>query len=307
MWSGRDSPCVLRPHNLTVRRCVTPTCSHTNANRYPTTCLFSPQLLPKPHDWPAHVNVSGFLSLADALTRYDATTASITTNSSACSSSGSDVDSSSNCRDDTSLVHSNSYQPPADLQTFLDAGPPPIYIGFGSTVVEDPQALMQTVMQAVQLLQDTLCNICGDGDDGSTGSGGMRKRVRVLVCTGWSGGAQAAAVAAAAQQLQQQGGSGGPVCDALDGQQQQQQGGVKQGDGSLQAVNHQDSASSGAAGAASGGAQRQTHHQPLAGLAAGSSSAQQAAPQRQQTAVPDVHFTSEVPHEWLFPRCVINL
>ncbi|KAF7118656.1 hypothetical protein CNMCM5793_008194 [Aspergillus hiratsukae] len=42
-----------------------------------------------------------------------------------------------------------SYQPPPDLEQFLASGPPPVYIGFGSIVVDDPQRLSNTVLQAV--------------------------------------------------------------------------------------------------------------------------------------------------------------
>lgn len=42
-----------------------------------------------------------------------------------------------------------SYQPPPDLEQFLASGPPPVYIGFGSIVVDSPQRLSNTVLQAV--------------------------------------------------------------------------------------------------------------------------------------------------------------
>ncbi|CAI7587687.1 unnamed protein product [Penicillium pancosmium] len=38
-----------------------------------------------------------------------------------------------------------------DLAEFLQAGPPPVYIGFGSIVVDDPQKLINTVVEAVKL------------------------------------------------------------------------------------------------------------------------------------------------------------
>lgn len=44
-----------------------------------------------------------------------------------------------------------SYTPPADLAEFLQAGPPPVYIGFGSIVAEDPQKLIDTVLSAVSI------------------------------------------------------------------------------------------------------------------------------------------------------------
>lgn len=41
------------------------------------------------------------------------------------------------------------YNPPPDLEDFLIAGPPPVYIGFGSIVVDNPQKLMSTVLNAI--------------------------------------------------------------------------------------------------------------------------------------------------------------
>lgn len=43
------------------------------------------------------------------------------------------------------------YTPPQDLADFLQAGPPPVYIGFGSIVVDDPQKLIGIVLEAVRL------------------------------------------------------------------------------------------------------------------------------------------------------------
>jgi hypothetical protein len=84
----------------------------------------SPCLLPKPADWRANISVPGY----------------------------------------TFLNSSSSYTPPQALQQFLESGPPPVYIGFGSIVVEHPLALTTLVIEAVK----------------STGH-------RVLFATGWSG------------------------------------------------------------------------------------------------------------------------
>ncbi|KAF7893783.1 hypothetical protein EAF00_007297 [Botryotinia globosa] len=56
-----------------------------------------------------------------------------------------------------------SYAPDARILGFLEAGPRPIYIGFGSIVMEDPNAMTATIMAAVQN--------CG---------------VRAIVSKGWS-------------------------------------------------------------------------------------------------------------------------
>jgi UDP:flavonoid glycosyltransferase YjiC (YdhE family) len=54
-------------------------------------------------------------------------------------------------------VHTTGYwfldedwQPPADLLKFLDAGAPPVYIGFGSMTGSDPQGMLRLVVEAVE-------------------------------------------------------------------------------------------------------------------------------------------------------------
>ncbi|KAL0258902.1 hypothetical protein SLS55_006406 [Diplodia seriata] len=42
------------------------------------------------------------------------------------------------------------YKPPPDLAEFLDAGAPPVYIGFGSIVIEDPAQTTATIVNAVK-------------------------------------------------------------------------------------------------------------------------------------------------------------
>ena len=73
-------------------------------------CPRSPALIPKPKDWGPHISISGFFFLALA----------------------------------------NTFVPDPELTTFLHAGPPPIYIGFGSIVVDDPNALTELIFEAVQ-------------------------------------------------------------------------------------------------------------------------------------------------------------
>ncbi|OJJ01775.1 hypothetical protein ASPVEDRAFT_71789 [Aspergillus versicolor CBS 583.65] len=41
------------------------------------------------------------------------------------------------------------YDPPADLTAFLASGPPPVYIGFGSIVLEDPERINAIITNAV--------------------------------------------------------------------------------------------------------------------------------------------------------------
>ncbi|RHZ52338.1 hypothetical protein CDV55_102067 [Aspergillus turcosus] len=76
----------------------------------PHAYLWSPALLPKPRDWSSDIDVCGFTFLSSA----------------------------------------SNYTPPEDLLAFLRAGSPPVYVGFGSIVVEDPQKLSLIVFKAIQ-------------------------------------------------------------------------------------------------------------------------------------------------------------
>lgn len=78
--------------------------------RIPYTYCWSPALIPKPKDWGPHISISGFYFLSLA----------------------------------------NSFTPEPDLAAFLAAGPPPVYIGFGSIVVDDPNAMTKLIFEAVK-------------------------------------------------------------------------------------------------------------------------------------------------------------
>ncbi|PVH82903.1 glycosyltransferase family 1 protein [Cadophora sp. DSE1049] len=90
--------------------------------KIPFTYCWSPALIPKPFDWPSHIDVCGFF-----------------------------------------FRNSPDYTPFPELDAFLRAGPPPIYIGFGSIVMENAEKMTQTIMEAVKS--------CG---------------VRAIVSEGWS-------------------------------------------------------------------------------------------------------------------------
>lgn len=47
------------------------------------------------------------------------------------------------------LDHEPNWQPPADLVAFLQAGPPPVYVGFGSMASQDAAAKTQLVVDAL--------------------------------------------------------------------------------------------------------------------------------------------------------------
>ncbi|TKX25802.1 hypothetical protein C1H76_1948 [Elsinoe australis] len=78
--------------------------------KIPHTYCWSPALIPKPKDWKRHISISGFYFLSLA----------------------------------------SNYTPEPELDAFLKAGPPPVYIGFGSIVVDDPNAMTKMMFDAVR-------------------------------------------------------------------------------------------------------------------------------------------------------------
>ncbi|KAF8201061.1 sterol glucosyltransferase [Mycena galopus ATCC 62051] len=78
--------------------------------KIPFTYCWSPALVPKPVDWPPHVDVCGFF-----------------------------------------FREAPNYTPPPELDAFLRAGPPPVYIGFGSIVIDDPARMSNVVVGAVRV------------------------------------------------------------------------------------------------------------------------------------------------------------
>ncbi len=71
---------------------------------------FSPLVVPPPADWGEHVHVSGYWFLDGQ----------------------------------------RGWSPPADLVKFLDAGPPPVYVGFGSMVTRNAARLTRIVAEALR-------------------------------------------------------------------------------------------------------------------------------------------------------------
>ncbi|EAW15294.1 putative UDP-glucose,sterol transferase [Aspergillus clavatus NRRL 1] len=85
----------------------------------PFSYLWSPALLPKPADWLDNIDVCGF----------------------------------------SMLPRPPNYSPEEELVKFLDRGPPPIYVGFGSIVVDNPTKLTKIIFDAiVQTGQRALVN-----------------------------------------------------------------------------------------------------------------------------------------------------
>jgi len=80
--------------------------------KVPYTYMWSPGLIPKPKDWGPEIDISGFVFLDLA----------------------------------------SSFTPPDMLKKFLDDGDPPVYIGFGSIVVDDPDQFTKLIFEAVKMV-----------------------------------------------------------------------------------------------------------------------------------------------------------
>jgi sterol 3beta-glucosyltransferase len=76
----------------------------------PFTYLFPESVIPRPPDWGPHIDLANFIFTDGAA----------------------------------------GYEPPAGLAAFLAAGPPPVYVGFGSLVVPDPAALTRVVFEGLE-------------------------------------------------------------------------------------------------------------------------------------------------------------
>ena len=92
--------------------------------KVPYTYMWSPGLIPKPSDWGPEIDIAGFVFLDLA----------------------------------------SSFKPPESLSKFLADGEPPVYIGFGSIVVDDPDQFTTLIFDATK-----------------------KAGVRALVSKGWGG------------------------------------------------------------------------------------------------------------------------
>ena len=98
----------------------------------PHVYCFSEHLVPRPSDWGHHIDICGFLTLEQTKEGKD------------------------------------NYEPPEGLQAFLDAGEPPVYIGFGSIVIDDVEPFTRRIFKAIE-----------------------QSGVRAIVSSGWSNIAEA--------------------------------------------------------------------------------------------------------------------
>lgn len=104
----------------------------------PVLNAFSQIVVPRPADWPDFVKTTGFWFLEDL----------------------------------------NNWEPPQSLQDFIEAGSPPIYIGFGSMEDQHPRHLLQMVDTALE--QSGQRGIWMAGNDGISPAGRISDRVYCL-------------------------------------------------------------------------------------------------------------------------------
>ncbi|XP_022149768.1 sterol 3-beta-glucosyltransferase UGT80A2-like isoform X2 [Momordica charantia] len=111
IWLGvRDIINDFRKKKLKIRPVTYLSGSRFSESDVPHAYLWSPYLVPKPRDWGPKIDVVGYCFLDLA----------------------------------------SNYEPPESLVKWLEAGDKPIYIGFGSLPVQEPEKMTQIIMQALE-------------------------------------------------------------------------------------------------------------------------------------------------------------
>ncbi|KAK7295158.1 hypothetical protein RJT34_18063 [Clitoria ternatea] len=111
IWLGiRDIINEFRKKKLKLRPITYLSGSYTNPLDVPYGYIWSPHLVPKPKDWGPNIDVVGFCFLDLA----------------------------------------SNYQPPQSLVDWLEEGEKPIYIGFGSLPLQNPDKMTQIIVQALE-------------------------------------------------------------------------------------------------------------------------------------------------------------
>ncbi|KAF7845521.1 sterol 3-beta-glucosyltransferase UGT80A2 isoform X1 [Senna tora] len=111
IWLGiRDMINDLRKKKLKLRPVTYLSGSHGSNDDVPHAYIWSPHLVPKPKDWGPKIDVVGFCFLDLA----------------------------------------SNYEPPESLVKWLEGGDKPIYIGFGSLPVEEPEKMTQIIVEALE-------------------------------------------------------------------------------------------------------------------------------------------------------------
>ncbi|KAH0891012.1 hypothetical protein HID58_053441 [Brassica napus] len=111
IWLGiRDMVNDLRKKKLKLRPVTYLSGTQSSGSNVPHGYMWSPHLVPKPKDWGPQIDVVGFCFLDLA----------------------------------------SNYEPPAELVEWLEAGDKPIYIGFGSLPVQEPEVMTEIIVEALQ-------------------------------------------------------------------------------------------------------------------------------------------------------------
>ncbi|CAG8067607.1 unnamed protein product [Penicillium salamii] len=94
----------------------------------PFTYCWSSALIPKPQEWASHIGRLGqrIMKSMDELAAYETDVCGFF------------------------FREPVAYEPPPDLAEFLQSGPPPVYIGFGSIVLENMEATLNILLDAVK-------------------------------------------------------------------------------------------------------------------------------------------------------------
>ncbi|XP_058101283.1 sterol 3-beta-glucosyltransferase UGT80A2-like isoform X2 [Magnolia sinica] len=112
IWLGiRDIINDFRKKKLKLRPITYLSGARDSGSDVPTGYLWSPHLVPKPKDWGPKIDVVGFCFLDLA----------------------------------------SNYEPPKSLVNWLEAGKKPIYIGFGSLPVEEPEKMTKIIIKALEI------------------------------------------------------------------------------------------------------------------------------------------------------------
>ncbi|XP_049391975.1 sterol 3-beta-glucosyltransferase UGT80A2-like [Solanum stenotomum] len=112
IWLGiRDVINDFRKKKLMLRRLTYLSNSNSYHSDVPFGYIWSPHLVPKPKDWGPKIDVVGFCFLDLA----------------------------------------SNYEPPESLVKWLEDGEKPIYIGFGSLPVQEPEKMTEIIVQALEI------------------------------------------------------------------------------------------------------------------------------------------------------------
>ncbi len=110
MYGGTTDDFRVKTLGLAAKGRWASTMRKTNGEPVPMLYAYSPHLVPRPADYPPEVEVTGFWFLEEA----------------------------------------TDWQPSPDLQAFLEAGPPPVYVGFGSMSSSAGAERGRIVVEALQ-------------------------------------------------------------------------------------------------------------------------------------------------------------